>query len=478
MPYPLIQVPRPNQRAAIKKIYRAETVLVAGDLGTGKTKVAGDFIANMQWAKRISRTTIICPLEAIGVWEEWFETNTSSFIRFSIYTKDTIPDWSADVIIINYDYLCPRRKKKKPTDRAVAMAKKAGRKPRKRFYIDKRISETIRDWRPDVIVIDEGHKIKKGTARRSKAIHGLGTVARYKIDLTGTPTGNKKILDLWSQFRFLHPELLGEWEDFRREYGRWGGFGGFTFLKARNVKKLFSIINPYIVRMKNTGLPEKIFIPWPVHLPENAKKIYKDMEKEFVAEVSGKKVVASIVLSKMGKLSQIAGGHIMDDKKNRLPVHTAKVEALRGLLETLLENDAKHVVIFARYIWELKEIQKVLREQGWNNIYRVKGRVPSEVMQAYNSEGGAMVCQTTSGSGSNNFQASNYVIFFSTNYSLIDFDQAIGRISRIGQDKTCFYYFLQSVGTIDMRIYRMLQDHKDVAEHYKSLMEGIINDNS
>jgi SNF2 family DNA or RNA helicase len=295
--------------------------------------------------------------------------------------------------------------------------------------------------------------------------------------LTGTPTGNRGILDLWSQFRFIKPDLLEEdYVDFKHKYGVWGGFGGFTLLRTRNTREFHRIIGPYTIRIKKEGLPEKNYIPYPVIMPDEAKAIYKQMEDEFVAYVGGQHVVASIALTKMMKLSQIAGGFIKNEKKENLPIHTAKIEALKGILEGLLENGVQRVVIYARFLWEIAEVKKVLDRQGWNT-YRVQGRVPPEVMRQYNETGGAMLCQTASGSGSNNFQAGNYMIFYSTDYSLINHLQAIDRIHRLGQTKPCFYYFLQCRGTIDRRIYRLLQENKEVADNIKELMEDIRDHN-
>jgi SNF2 family DNA or RNA helicase len=476
MSYPYLQQPRPEQLEAMRKIHRVKHVLVAGDMGVGKTKIAVDFIANMVWHNKLSRAVAIMPSEAIGVWEQQISDNCP-FLDYSLFIRGEEVNWNAHVVIINYDYLCPRLKKKKPTARAIQKAALTGKKLKKKHYVDKRILELVIAWSPEVVVIDEGHKIKRPTARRSKAIHALGPIAEYTIDLTGTPTGNKKVMDLWSQFRFIKRGLLcDDFKEFKQEYGIWTGFGGFTFVKARNLKKLSRIIGPYTIRIKKTGLPEEIPVRYPVVMPPHAREIYKQMEEEFVAYVSGQNVVASIVLTKMMKLSQIAGGFIKNEKKEDLPIHTAKIDAFNNILDEIQENGTNRVIVFARFLWEIAEVKKALNQQGWNNIYRVSGRVPRDVMDRFNDEGGAMVCQTASGSGSNNFQASNYAIFYSTDYSLINYQQAKARIHRGGQTKPCWYYFLQCRGTIDVRIFNLLENNKDAAEEILALMEEIKSD--
>lgn len=476
MSYPYVRQPRPEQLRALKKTFRAKRVLIIGDMGVGKTKIGVDFVGNLVWHKKVSRAIVIAPLEAIDVWLDEIRTNCP-FLSYSLFLKGETVNWNANIILVNYDYVCPRRKKRKPTARAIQKAALSGRKPKVKHFIDKEIIRMISTWSPQVVIIDEGHKIKRPTARRSKAIHQLGPIAEYTIDLTGTPTGNKKVMDLWSQFQFIKPGLLDPtFDEHKQRYGVWGGFGGFELLKTKNVKQLMEIIAPHTIRIKKTGLPEKNFIPYKTTLPPEAREIYRQMEEEFVAYVNGEHVVASIALTKMMKMSQIAGGFIKNERKEDLFVHRAKLDALREILEDLTESGTKRVVIFARFLWELDQIRQILEAQKWPNIHRVKGRVQQPVLDKFNQEGGIMLCQTASGSGSNNFQAANYMIFYSTDYSLINHCQAVDRIHRLGQTLPCFYYFIQSKATIDVRIYRLLQENKDAAEEIKTLAEEITRD--
>jgi SNF2 family DNA or RNA helicase len=457
MSYPYLQQPRPEQLAAMKKIYKMKHALVCGDMGVGKTKIAVDFIANLIWSKKISKALVIVPIEAIGVWEQQI-SNNCPFINYSLYLSNERVDWEAHIVIINYDYLCPRRKKNQKT---------------MKYSINKNILNSVIEWNPQVVVIDEGHKIKRPTARRSKAVHQLGLIAEYTIDLTGTPTGNKKVMDLWSQFRFIKPDLLSDkFVAFKYRYGIWGGFNNFQLFGTKNVKELFKIIAPYTIRIKKTGLPEKNFIRYPVIMPFKAREIYRQMADDLVASIDQKNIVAPLVLTKMMKLSQIAGGFIKDEKKENHPIHRAKLEALDNILDELENNDTQRVVIFARFLWELGEIKKLLECRGWW-VHRVNGRLRPEVQNRFDTQGGAIVCQTASGSGSNNLQAANYMIFYSTDYSLINFKQAQDRIHRIGQTLPCFYYFLQCRGTIDNKIYSLHMENKEVAEEIMSLMQDI-----
>lgn len=61
-------------------------------------------------------------------------------------------------------------------------------------------------------VLDEGHVIKNGKTKLSKAIKSL--IANHRLILSGTPIQNN-VLELWSLFDFLIPGFLGNEKQFQ-----------------------------------------------------------------------------------------------------------------------------------------------------------------------------------------------------------------------------------------------------------------------
>lgn len=61
-------------------------------------------------------------------------------------------------------------------------------------------------------VLDEGHVIKNGKTKSSKAIKQL--IANHRLILSGTPIQNN-VLELWSLFDFLIPGFLGNEKQFQ-----------------------------------------------------------------------------------------------------------------------------------------------------------------------------------------------------------------------------------------------------------------------
>ncbi len=78
-----------------------------------------------------------------------------------------------------------------------------------------RDTELLRKYQFDYIILDESQTIKNPLAKSAKASRLLN--AAHRLVLTGTPVENNTF-ELWSQFAFLNPGLLGNIEYFKREF--------------------------------------------------------------------------------------------------------------------------------------------------------------------------------------------------------------------------------------------------------------------
>lgn len=464
MSYNYTRKPRSGQLAAMKKWFRVKRLLLWADPGEGKTKVALDFIGTMISHGKAKRALVIAPKTALAAtWEEQIELDCP-WIKYGIFHPDyPEPDWNLPLILTSYDYVKVRRKK--------CPTRKKG------YKRDTSCRDLLVNWEPDIVVIDEGHRIKNPHSQRAKICHRLGLVCDYAIDLTGTPKGNKRIRDLWSQFQFLQPGLLeSTFSDYKDHYEIRGGFGGFQVFKYRDVKGLSKILAPYIMRIKSEGLPEQQDIPYRVDLTPKAKAIYRQMAEQMLAELEKEKVVtAPIALAKMVKLRQIAGGFIRTNEGEDIEVHRCKLDALQEICENLNESGVERVVIFAAFHWELNQIRETLADT-WPT-YMLTGKSSALerklAVSMYNSSGGAIIAQCSTGAETLNLQAGNYSIDYSTDYSYINHVQRRKRIHRIGQTKTCFYYQLRAKGTLDARLYRMFDEHQEASDQFVQLLNEV-----
>lgn len=109
--------------------------------------------------------------------------------------------------------------------------------------------DILRSYTFEYIVLDESQNIKNNDSLTFRSVIQLQ--GKHRIALTGTPIENS-LKDLWAQFRFLQPDLLGEENAFHKQF--------IIPIRQGNVrmeKRLQQIIAPFILRRsKSEVAPE------------------------------------------------------------------------------------------------------------------------------------------------------------------------------------------------------------------------------
>lgn len=454
MRYSFKREPRPHQRKALIKALTKKRCGLFLRVGSGKTKIALDLMGGLFQRGDIQRCLIMAPLNALGVWEDEFELNVPSELELEITLFRPRQDFDlrkCKVLLVNYEYA--RRK-----------------------------IGVLMSWAPQMIIADESHRLKSPYSKQAKCAHKLGAISHYNIAMTGT-SHSEKPLNLWSQFQFIDPSVLNcNYKDFKNEYGVWAGFGNFKLVKYKNLDKLAKLVGPHIITMRQDEylkLPPETSINIPVEMGSKCQTMYKMMEREFLVQWKDKEILAPLVITQLMKLSQLANGFIIDQEQKPISVGYHKVLTLRDLTDDLSEDEVKRLVVFCRFKWDIDNVREALAER-WE-VKEISGRIGAterrEVQHYFSSDYPgkiAVICQISSGSASINLQSANHVVFYSWDYSAINYDQAKGRIRRDGQKKPCFYHHLLSKGTIDFKILRILKQKKDVAD----MLEGLIREMS
>ena len=185
---------------------RSSGVAFLMEMGCGKTITSIGVAGILYQFGLIDRILIVCPLSITGVWEEEFEkfadfpyqlTVLSGSCEKKKQTLRDIPKNGLQIVVINYESAW-------------------------------RIEDALFNYDADLIIADEGHKLKENRSRQSKGMHELGDRARYKLLLTGTVITNKEI-DVYSQYRFLDSRIFGKsFYSFRNRYFNMEGYGFHT----------------------------------------------------------------------------------------------------------------------------------------------------------------------------------------------------------------------------------------------------------
>ena len=263
---------------------------------------------------------------------------------------------------------------------------------------------------------------------------------------------------------------------FRNRYAVMGGFEGKQIIGFKNLEHLMEKAHSIAYRITKSealDLPDEMVAIRPVLMPDKVKKMYRELKRESILELEREEektqIIAANVLTKLLRLQQMAGGHLTDDNKQLLRIHDAKIQALKDELITLLDDESRKVVIFARFLAEINQIIELLKalkiEHRW-----ITGSVGMEergqCVHDFQTDQTVRVFLAqiaTAGLGIT-LTAADTAIFYSMDFSLANHEQAKARIHRIGQKRSVTYMYLLTDGTVDEQIFEALKNKKSIAD--------------
>lgn len=303
------------------------------------------------------------------------------------------------------------------------------------------------------LMLDESSLIQNEQAKRSRFI--LSMNPSCVILLSGTCVGGK-YENLWSQCR-----LLG-WNISKSEF--WN-----TFIITRNID-VGGFQIPIVVGYKNILLLKQklrehgavflktkdvLNLPEQVEIFEKVDQIsaYKKFMKDSIVEVQDKTLIGENILTKRLYARQLCG-HL---NKNKL-------EKFRELIESTDDR----LIVFYNFTEELEAMKKICKDRP---ISIVNGKTKN--LDAYEKEPNSITfIQYQAGAMGLNLQKANKSIFFSLTESSELFEQAKKRTHRIGQENTCFYYFIMTKDSVEEDIWKSLKNKNDYTnELFKGYME-------
>ena len=352
------------------------------------------------------------------------------------------------------------------------------------------ILEALLDYDADLIIADESQRIKTHDSQQSKAMHQLGDKARYKLILSGTPVQNEAV-DLWSQYRFLDQTIFGtNFYAFRSRYCEMGGFNRKQIVRYRDLDALIRkehSIAYRVTKAEALDLPEQTFENRFVTLGKTERSLYDRLRRDSYAELSdGGTITATTVLTKLLRLQQFTGGFLVEDDGARPKlVSRGKLDALSDILQDYVVEGKKKLVIFARFLPEVHEIEalceKTLRPAGMSSV-AIYGEIKKEdrggIVQQFQTDPRTMVFIgqiDTAGTGIT-LTAADTCVFYSVNFNYATYSQSLSRIHRIGQRHPCTYIHLLVEKTIDTTVLKALQAKEDLAkvvvDDWKPFFEG------
>jgi SNF2 family DNA or RNA helicase len=402
--------------------------------GKGKTVVTLTALDTLATCGMLKGALIVAPLRVCSItWPaqvaRW--SHTSWMKVANLRTAEGLQAWldgSADIYLINSELL---------PNRLPLMFPK-----RKTFVCP-----------VDTLVIDELSLAKNPQSKRFKALHKhLGGITR-RWGLTGTPIPNN-YLDLFMQVKMLDDgKRLGvQYSGFRDDWFYAADYQGYTYKLVTGSKEKIDrrLADLALVMVGDpTDLPSSSIIDIPATLPPAARKQYKTLEKEMLADGEITAPSAGVLVN---KLLQMTSGAVYDEDRNVLPVHDAKLDALRSLLE---KHKGEPVLILSAFKHESARILAAIPEARMFDEMLLgewqDGRIPVWVADPRSLSHGIDGLQ----------KSCRIAIWCSLTYSHETYVQTNARLIRTGQTAETIIYRIIAPGTIDDAVAEALRDKSD-----------------
>ena len=320
---------------------------------------------------------------------------------------------------------------------------------------------------PQLVIIDEIHRVKSPTVKCSKAVRELCEQVPHILALGGTPLENRPT-ELWNICNILQPKhkkFRSYWKfglEFSKpvkQRGRW------TFKGAKNTKRLHRLLTRTIMirRLKEDvldQLPKKTRIVLPVAMDnpreyEQAKHNFRAWlrkNKPAKARVAGKQGWKAQQMTQLGYLKQLAA---------RL-----KLKAVTDWIDNYFEETEKKLVVFAIH----HEIVDKLKERYKDCCVTLTGKTSkrerlSAVEQFIKDKRVKLFIGNVqaAGTGVNGLQhATDTSLTIELDWKSTTHDQADKRLDRLGQTAPVSCYYLVAKDSIEQTLCEIQQTKRQM----------------
>jgi superfamily II DNA or RNA helicase len=323
----------------------------------------------------------------------------------------------------------------------------------------------LRQHRYHLLILDEAQYIKNSRAKAAQTVRLLD--ARHRLCLTGTPVQNH-LGELWSQFHFLMPGLLGDEKQFNAVFRKPIEKDGDALRKDLLARRL----KPFMLRRTKdkvaTELPPKTEIVLPIELDGAQRDLYETvrvaMDKKVRDAIDSKGLARShiVILDALLKLRQVCCDPRLLDAAAK--AGSAKLDALLELLDTLL-SEGRNVLVFSQFTSMLALIEDALRARSIDYALLTGDTLDRAAPVAAFQRGDVNVflISLKAGGVGLNLTAADTVIHYDPWWNPASENQATDRAWRIGQDQPVFVYKLIARGTLEEKIQEMQRRKGELA---------------
>ncbi|MCX7380980.1 MAG: DEAD/DEAH box helicase [Alphaproteobacteria bacterium] len=322
--------------------------------------------------------------------------------------------------------------------------------------------DEMRDLQWHIAVLDEAQVIKNPDAKATRAVCQLDT--SHRICLSGTPIENN-LQELWSEFAFLMPELLGDRKTFAKRFRTPIEKNDDTERRVQLIRR----IKPFLLRRTKAEvapeLPPRHTILRRITLAPSQRELYDTIRATLHDEVRARlaELGASqgrfVVLDALLKLRQVCcDPRLVKLPSARLVDASSKLDDLLEMLSEMLA-EGRRILLFSQFTSMLDLIKPRLAEAAIPFVeLRGDTRDRAEPVRAFEAgEVPLFLISLKAGGRGLNLVSADTVIHYDPWWNPAVEDQASDRAHRIGQTKPVFIYKLIAADTVEDRIIDLQQ---------------------
>ncbi|KPQ33886.1 MAG: superfamily II DNA/RNA helicase SNF2 family [Phormidium sp. OSCR] len=424
---------------------------LADDMGLGKTvQVIARLVQEREADTPVAPTLLIAPTSVLGNWQKEvsrFAPQLRTQVHHGgnrIQENKAFKQAAAEVDVLITSYTLVRK--------------------------DAKLFNGV-DWQR--IVLDEAQNIKNPKTAQTKAI--LKLKAQHRLALTGTPIENR-LLDLWSIFNFLNPGYLGTQNKFSKSFE-------VPIQRNNSVREattLKNLVEPFILRRLKTDkliikdLPDKIEQKVYCNLTKEQASLYQAVVQEVensLVESEGIKR-KGLILSTLTRLKQICNHprQFLQDESEFSPGRSHKLSRLTDMLDEVIA-EGESVLIFTQFRDIGDAMEQYLRHSCRYPTYYIHGATSRQrrdrMIQEFqhpDTPPSIFILSLKAGGVGITLTKANHVFHFDRWWNPAVENQATDRAFRIGQEKNVFVHKFVTLGSLEERIDKMIEDKQKLAE--------------
>ncbi len=416
--------------------------ILADDMGLGKTaQTLAHLLLEKQSGRMDRPSLVVLPTSLIFNWKREAERFAPQLRLLSLHGKERADHFpliaSHDVILTTYPLLW-------------------------------RDEAALLEYNYHLLILDEAQTVKNVSSQAAQVVRRLN--ARHRLCLTGTPLENH-LGELWAQFDFLLPGLLGDAKGFTKTWRTPIEKHGNRLRRDLLAQR----VRPFIMRRRKedvaTELPPKTLIVRTVELEGMQRDLYETvriaMDQRVREEIAEKGFARShiIILDALLKLRQVCcDPRLLKLASAKKVKEHAKLDLLMEMLPELV-SEGRRILVFSQFTSMLELIEEELAKEKLTYV-KLTGDTQNreEVVRRFqDGEVPIFLISLKAGGVGLNLTTADTVIHYDPWWNPAVENQATDRAHRLGQTKNVFVYKLVVAGSIEEKILALQEKKAELA---------------